>query len=176
MVVRNPAERVLDRAGYTLASALGTRGRWPVTPSQASGSGQLCDQCVDLAFCRFGAVDLSECFRIRLLIAKLGKPASIGCLGLVVQHLSRITEISEVDTDILELRGLHRRISRYAGVLCLASELDCMKLGVRLAQKPRYIGESLDIYQADRFLLVGKCPEFSVAAKNRRIRGVSSWG
>src|SRR6266851_4874275 len=70
---------------------------------------ELSGQRVDLLFRLLGTLDLSQLLGFVQLFAQVGKPPPVGDLGLLVEHLARITQTADMDPRSFEILGSARQ-------------------------------------------------------------------
>ena len=93
-----------------------------------------------------------SCLGFFQFFAQLGKPASISDLGLLVEHLARITQTGDVDPGLFEiLIPARQALHRLTGFILLAparyspDQIEHVEFGRGMAQQMGEIPESLGV-------------------------------
>jgi hypothetical protein len=124
------------------------------------------------------AFDVAQLLGFFQLFAQIGKPPPICRLGLLVEHLARISETADMDPRLFEIliavRQVLRRSSGFiiAALACDSSrQIEHMKFGARMAQEMGEVPESFGVLQAKGFSIVADGPVLALFAENTRVDG-----
>ena len=75
----------------------------PIASTESDGARELPRQRIDLLFRLLSALDVSPLLGFFQFFAQIGKPAPVGDLGLLVEHLARVTQTADMDPCLFEI-------------------------------------------------------------------------
>ena len=98
------------------------------------------------------ALDVSKLLGFFQFSAQLGKAASISELGLLVEHLARVTQVADMDPRLVEILSATRQaLCGFTGFVIVAPacdstcEIEHMEFDRGVAQQMSEVPESLSI-------------------------------
>src|SRR5260370_39637960 len=103
IALRDSFQHRLDRLADALPGSFRSRYRPPITSSDSDRARELPGQRIDLLFRLLGVLDVSRFLGFFQFFAQIGKPVPISRLGLIVEHLARVTETADVDSRLLQI-------------------------------------------------------------------------
>ena len=120
--------------------------------AESDGAREFPRQCVDLLFRLLGALDLSELLRLFQFFSQLRKPLPVGDLGLLVEHLARVTQTSDMDPSLFEIlipaRQTMRGLTGFVIIVlaCDSSrQIEHVKFGRGMTQQMGEVAEPLSV-------------------------------
>ncbi len=105
---------------------------------------------------------------------QLGEPAPVGDLGLLVEHLARVTQTADMNSRLSELLISARQAVRRLTCLVLlalacnpTSEIEHVEFGRWMTQQVANVPESLGVLKTKGFSAVADGPILALFAENR---------